>query len=190
MSGIRARAFQQIQFRDPRPFLIRLRKLEVEVAKSDLPPKVKQLRTNSLKPWRELREAALFCYGMAQRIGQIVYLGKSEAQDYDFVTSWVDGDTQHLAHVQLKEVVPKSLNPSASIQRTIDALSKYVDSEDLTVAIHVNQHGHLDLTELVIPSLKIAALWVFGAVSEDQTDWGLWGNFLEKWEGTRFKYPA
>lgn len=169
---------------------MRLREIEPVIAKSDLPAKAKNLRTNTLKSSRELREAALFCYGMAQRIGQNVYLAPHEAQDYDFVASWVVDDMQHLATVQLKEVVPQKLNSSASIQETVNALSKYVDSEDLTVAIHLNQGAHFEPSKLIIPSLNIAALWVFGAISEDQTEWGLWGNFLEVPEGVRFAYPT
>jgi len=189
MSQDRARAFQHLTYRDPRPFLIRLRAIESKVAKSNLPRRVKNLRTNSLKGSREFREAALFCCGMAQRIGQTVYLAPSEAQDYDFVASWIVDNTQHLAPVQLKEVVPQDLNQSASVQEIVDALSKYVDSEDLTVAIHLNQRSHFDPSKLVIPSLKIAALWIFGAMSEDQMQWALWGNFLETPEGSRFEYP-
>lgn len=190
MTQDRVRALQHLEFRDPRPFLVRLRDIEPKVAKSGLPKKARNLRTNPLKWSRELREAALFCYGMTQRIGQTVFLAPSEAQDYDFVASWVVDDTQHLAPVQLKEVVPHDLNRSASIQQTVEALSKYVDSEDLTVAIHLNQHGHFDPASLAIPRLRIAALWVFGAISEDQNKWVLWGNFLETREGMRYEYPT
>ena len=190
MAQDRARAFQHLEFRDPRPFLVRLREIEPKVAKSGLPEKVRNLRTNPLKWSRELREAALFCYGMAQRIGQTVFLAPSEVQDYDFVASWVVDGTQHLAPVQLKEVVPHDLNRSTSIQQTVDALLKYVDSEDLTVAIHLNQRGHFDPAHLTVPRLKIAALWVFSAISEDQNEWALWGNFLETPEGRRYGYPT
>lgn len=126
-----------------------------------------------------------------ERIGQTVFLSPTEAQDHDFVASWVVGDTQHLAPVQLKEAIPHDLNPSASVQGIVDALvGKYVDSADLTVAIHLNQRAHFDPSKLLIPPLKIAALWVFGAISADQTQWGLWGNFLEIPVGTRFEYPT
>jgi len=187
---IRTRSFQQLEFRDPKPFLIQLRELEPTIANSDLPPNIKHLRADSLKHWREVREAALFCYGMAQKIGQTVYLAPSEAQDYDFVASWVVGDTQHFAPVQLKEVVPRIYNPLASIQKTVNSLSKYIDSEDLTVAIHLNQHGNFEPSKIVIPTLKIAALWVFAGISNDQSEWGLWGNFLEKPDVTLFHYPS
>ena len=172
------------------PFLMELRRLEPKVAASNLPQRVKELRTNPLKEWREAREAALFCYGMGQRIGQTVFLARGESQDYDFVASWVVDDTQHFAPVQLKEVVPTSVNPTASVEGTVNSLAKYVDSEDLTVAIHLNQHGHFDPKTVVIPPLHIAALWIFSAIAEDQSEWGLWGDFLEHPEGTRFAYPA
>ena len=87
MNHSRLREFQRGEFRDPTRFLIALRALEPKVANSSLDARVKQLRTNNLKEWREAREAALFCYGMAQRIGQPIYLCRGESQDYDFVAS-------------------------------------------------------------------------------------------------------
>jgi len=42
----------------------------------------------------------------------------------------------------------------------VNALWKYVDSEDLTVAIYLNRRAHFDPAKLVVPPLKIAALWV------------------------------
>jgi hypothetical protein len=127
---------------------------------------------------------------MSQRIGRTVFIARSEAQDYDFVASWVVDGTQHLAPVQLKEAVPQDLNLAASIQDRVNALSKYVDSEDLTVAIYLNQRVHFDPTKLAIPPLNVAALWVFGAISPDNERWALWGNFLETPQGTRFEYPT
>ena len=181
---------QKLLYQDPAPFLVKLRAIERKVAASDLPERVKQLRTNELKPMRELREAAIFCHGMGQRLGQTVYLARGESQDYDFVASWVVGGHQHLAPVQLKETVPPDLNIHASLQSTVDGLAKYVDSEQLTVAIHLNQQLHFDPADLVVPSLRIAALWVFAAVTPDQSSWGLWGNFMEKPEGFRYAYPT
>ncbi|MDP3421691.1 MAG: hypothetical protein Q8S10_12305 [Thiobacillus sp.] len=190
MDRIRLRTIQRSEFRDPRPFLVEIRELESRVAGSDLSSKAKQLRTKSLNGWRETREAALFCYGMGQRIGQPVFLSRGESQDYDFIATWVVGETQHFAPVQLKEVVPTDLNATASIESVIRSLTKYVDSTDLTVAIHLNQQVRFDPRMLVVPTLPIAALWVFGSISPDQSEWGLWGNFLEEPEGTRFAYPV
>lgn len=181
---------QDSEFRDPRQFLVEIRKLESWIVASELSHKAKSLRTNSLKEWREIREAAIFCYGMGQRIGQPVFLSRGESQDYDFIASWTLGEVQNFAPVQLKEVVPEDVNATASIEKVICSLTKYVDSKDLTVAIHLNQRVRFDARELVVPPLPIAALWVFGSISPDQSEWGLWGNFLEKSEGSRFIYPV
>ena len=183
------RSAQKLDFRDPARFLVNLRSLEAEISASDTPKKIKNLRTSELKEWRELREGAIFCHGMGQRIGQTVYIGKGESQDYDFVASWVVGGEQHLAPVQLKEVPPANLNPYSSLQDIVSALTKYVDSRDLTVAIHLNRQIRFDPDQIVTPSLKIAALWIFGALTSDQSIWGLWGNFLEEPQGLKFEYP-
>jgi hypothetical protein len=184
-------AAKKLEFRDPAPFLKRLRELELKVAPSKLPAAVKSLRTNNLKEWREAREAAIFCVGIGQRMGQKVFLAKSEASDYDFVASWISGDTRHFAPVQLKEVVPADVNAEASLQATIDSLpAKYVDSADLTVAIYLNQQLRFEANDLRIPRMRIAALWVFGGLAPDGSQWGLWGDFLDQPKGTQFAYPA
>jgi hypothetical protein len=58
------------------------------------------------------------------------------------------------------------------------------------VAIYLNRRTHFDPSTLVIPTLELAGLWVFGAISEDGTEWALWGDFLETPVGTRFEYPT
>ena len=190
MDQIRIREFAKLKFQNPCPILVRLREIEVEVAKSNTSPKIRHLRTNPLKSLREMREAALFCYGMGRRIGQTVFLARSEEQDHDFIASWAVDDVQHIVPVQLKEVVAPDLNEAASVQNTIDSLSKYVDSEELAVAIHLNQRCHFEPINIIVPTLRISQLWIFGAISEDQSEWGLWGDFLEEVECTRFAYPT
>ena len=161
------------------------------MARAKLPSAVKTLRTNSLKEWREAREAAIFCIGIGQRMGEKVFLARSEASDYDFVASWISGDTRHFAPVQLKEVVPADVNAAASLQATIDSLPrKYVDSADLTVAIYLNRKLRFGASELRIPRMRIAALWIFGGLAPDGSQWGLWGDFLNQTKGTQFAYPA
>ena len=124
-------------------------------------------------------------------MGHTVFLAKSESHDYDFVACWVRDDTRHFAPVQLKEVVPTELNSAASIQKIIEALPpKYVNSNDLTIAIHLNQELHFDPSQLRIPKMNLAALWIFGAVAPNDSEWALWGDFLAEPEGTRFAYPA
>jgi hypothetical protein len=190
MNSIRLRSFSQLEYRDPAEFLRRLSKIELRVADSDLSDRAKTLRTNRLKEWRELREAALFCVGVSERIGHKVYLGRGESEDYDFVVSWRVDDQQHFAPVQLKEVVSNAINPSASLNEIIVSLEKYAKSEDLVVAVHLNRVGRFDVNDVHVPQLSIGGIWIFGAIAEDQSRWGLWGDFMGEPEGTWFEYPA
>ena len=124
-------------------------------------------------------------------MGQKVYLAKSESLDYDFIASWVSEDARHFAPVQLKEVVPHEINPASSVQAAIDSLpGKYVDSKDLTVAVYLNRVTRFDPSALQVPPMNVAALWVFGGLSEGKSQWGLWGDFLDEPKGTRFTCQA
>jgi hypothetical protein len=186
------RAAQKLEFKDPAAFLIRLRSIEGQVAGSGLPAKVRALRMNDQRKHRERRQAALFCHGMSCRLGQTVFLADEESQDYDFIATWVAGGKQHLAPVQLKELVPKSLNPTACIEEVLEKLKKYpASSRDLTVAIHVNRELHFEPRDLLLPELNVAAVWLFAALTPEQSQWDLWGNFTEpEAYGTRFTYPT
>ena len=185
------RAAQKLTFKDPRSFLINLRKFERELAESATSGKIKHLRTNGLRQAREQRQAALFCEGMSQRIGQTVYFAAYEDQDFDFVASWIVKNKQHLAQVQLKEVVPRSLNADAELASVVQGLEKYTSSPELTVAIRLNQFGSFEPTDLNLQHLRVTSVWIFAAAAPDQSLWNLWGNFTEeKPFGTQYAYPA
>jgi hypothetical protein len=195
MSNIRLNRFAQLQYGDPRGFLVKLRKLEIEVSGTSLPEPIRTLRTQKLKPEREKRDAAIFCVGISERIGCEVRFAPIEDQDFDFVATWLDANAKwHFCPVQLKEVVPPHLNPGAPIQAALDGLSRYADSADLTVVIKLNRPARFDPAALNLPAnLKIGRLWIFGSLSEDQSEWALWGDFLDKTGtplGTRFSYPS
>lgn len=190
MNRLWLRNAEKLHFFDPTPHLVKLRSHEIAMALSDAPPKRKALRTNDLKPVREQREAALFCQGMSQRLGHKVYFTAQEDQDYDFIASWIVDGERHFAAVQIKEVVPAAINQQTSIEAILDGLSKYTDSDGLTVAIHLNRECRFEPSLLKVPELKIGSLWVLGSTSADQSVWTLWGNFTESQPyGTQFSYP-
>lgn len=190
MGSDRLRTFRAMQYGDPRGFLLKLGELEPKIAASNLHVNVRTLRTNALKPWRESREAALFCHFLSERIGSSVLFARGEAQDYDFVATWEDDTIRKYAPIQLKEVVPAHLNPDAEIAGVIASLAKYTDSSELTVAIHLNKPSEFDPMHMKVPKLPLASLWVFGAISPDATRWGLWGDLLGTPVGTQHDYPA
>jgi hypothetical protein len=189
MSLDRVRAFSALKYGDPKGYLAKLREMEPRIAKSGLPRKVRTLRTHELKPWRELREAALFCHFMSERIGTEVRIAKGEAQDYDAVATWEDGAVRKFAPIQIKEVVPSYLNPNADLATVIASLTKYVDSADLTVAVHLNKQATFVPASIAIPKLPVRSLWVFGAVSADASRWNLWGDLLNQSLITEHAYP-
>ncbi|MGQ0742178.1 MAG: hypothetical protein ACT4OG_07790 [Alphaproteobacteria bacterium] len=194
MSSVRLHQFAKLAYGDPRGFLLALRSTEREIAASPTPERIKTLRTQGLKPEREMRDAAIFCVGMSERIGLDVRFAPVENQDFDFIATWVDGDATRLyCPVQLKEVPPRQLNAGANIQAVVDSLIRYTDSADVTVAIKFNRACRFDPAKLKLPAnLRIGALWIFGSISANQSEFGLWGDFLSKAEsllGTKFSYP-
>ncbi len=166
-------------FRDIEPFFI-------QHAPND---KIKHLRTQKLRPHHEGREAALFCHGLASLIGSKVYFARHEAMDYDIVTMFKSGDELHFAPVQLKELVPEDLNPTATFEVELKKLEKYTDSKGLIVAFHLNRKGQFDLSKLSIPKLGISQLWVFGAETADREKWFLIGDLLKEPQKISFSYP-
>jgi hypothetical protein len=175
---ILARKLAQLEFKDRKNFLIELRLLEQQEGIAALPEKVRNLRTNELKPWREARSAAMFCYLMGQALGEPIYLAAVEDEDFDFVALQQIDDENHFKLCQLKELVPTNLNPQATLNQLLAGLSKY-DNPNLTVVIHLNRREQINFSELKMPTNRLGGLWMFGALDVTQSTWGLWGNFLQ-----------
>lgn len=191
MDAIRLREAGKREYRDPVPFLKNLRKIELQILSATVAPEVRTLRTNKLKEWREARLAALFCHGVSERTGRKIFFSKGEFEDADFVASWTENDVQHCAPVQIKELVPEEMNLRSTFDAVVQGLSKYSGKDSLTVVIYVNRQIHFDPFSVTLPQqLPIAALWVLACVEPAQSEWAIWGNFLEEPEGTRFSYPS
>jgi len=191
MEAIRFREAARREYRDPVPFLRRLRIIEHRLLVESVTAEVRSLRTNRLKEWREARLGALFCHGMSRRTGRKVYLSKGEFEDADFVGMWLDDDVQHFAPVQIKELVSEERNAQATLDALVQGLSRYSGRKDLTVLIHLNRHVHFNPESLVLPPrLPIAALWFLACTDPTHSEWVIWGNFLEQAEGTSFAYPV
>jgi hypothetical protein len=187
----RINEWSKLHFVDPAVVLPQFRKIQLQVAASDLEDRVKNLRTQKLRQHRERWEAAIFCFGMSKMKGVPVYVASYEKSDYDAVAKLVEGNTPSFIPIQIKEVVPEDLNPETDINKEIAKLSRrYPVSNDTAVVIHVTRPGQLQLPSLKVPSLNIASLWLIGASTPDQSKWFLAGNLLDKPQILEFDYPV
>jgi hypothetical protein len=190
MDSIRFRQLRQRDYRDPADILRGMRAAEVLLTQVE-DERVRRLRTQGLKEWRETRVAALFCHGYGERIGQKIFFSKGEFEDADCVALWTNEEEMHFAPVQIKEVAPKDLNSKAELQDVLNSLGKYSGTNDLTVLIHLNQQVRFNPNELAIPpNLNISALWLLACISPDQSKWAIWGNYLDSPEKSEFLYPT
>ena len=188
---IRTAAWSKLAYHDPVADLLALRAIEVDTAQWPLDPQVRTLRTGKQKPYCEWRQAALFCCGMSQAILRCpIHFAPAESSDHDFIARWQADDMQSFAPVQLKELVPAALNPEADINAVLSGLKKYSDSADTVVAVYVNRRVRLALDAIVVPALRVAEVWLFGALSEDARRWFLIGDLLREKAFHEFTYPT
>lgn len=186
--NIKIRAWSKLKYLDPKEILIRLRDVEKNYPLEEMPYRVATLRTKSLRVRGESRQCALFCYGMSQALGVTLGYAESEEADYDFIVCCID-ETSFIP-LQIKELVPEKVNKDTDIQKEINKLKKYVDSENLCVAIYINRlEKSLDVNLIDVTGLNIAELWLFGAASSDQSKWKIIGNLLDSPNTYEFTYP-
>jgi len=188
---VKIREWEKFDYNDPEEFLRQLRNLEVEVSLSDLPDRVKALRTNKLRFLNENRQAALFATGLITLNGyDNLDFTSSENADYDAIFRRIENDTIIYTPIQLKELVPKRWNSKAALREIVKKLRKYSDSHDLVVAIFHNQKNENSQLNLTIPKdLNIGGLYVYGCCSIDQSEWFIAGDFMiEAFRWKKFKY--
>jgi len=186
---IQMREWDRLKYYDPSIVLADLGKLDHLTAESSLPKNVKTLRRNNLKEYREGRDAALFCLGMSKVQGTTVFFARFEAQDYDFVTLWQDGSETIYTPVQLKEVVPESLNPNSNVNSTLAKLTKYSGFNRTVVALRVNRNIHLEFNSIQVPTMRLGGIWLYGAAARDQQKWFIYGDLLNEPHLWEYEYP-
>ena len=179
-----------LKYSDPHIILPQLRKLQVLAAASNLNEHAKNLRTNKLKRYKEGWEATLFCYGIGELLNTTVEVALHESSDYDVIARRMGDGIVHYTPIQIKELVPESLNPETDLNKEISKLTRYPVSNDLVVVVHLNRDGRLDLSKLDIPRLEIAELWLIGATQADQSEWFIAGDLLKSPTIFTFKYPS
>ena len=187
---VRINEWRKLAYHDPEEKLLRLRELQELVARSDLPPKVRNLRTRELNQTLEGRQAALFCYGLGIVLNTQVAFALHEDADHDVITTWRDEDEAHFCPLQLKELVPEKTKSDQTLEEILNGLEEtYPRSKDLVVAIHINRGGTQDLV-VDASRLNLAGLWLFGASLPDQSRWFLSGDHMSNPQLYGFEYPS
>lgn len=178
--------WSKLKYQDPKIVLLKLKELEIIASNYQIDMKVRNFRTNSLKCYREGREAAIFCYGMGKTVVHTpVYFAIVENADYDCVTRCKYGFTP----VQIKELVPEYLNPTKDLNQIIAELKKYPVSHNTVIAIHVNRQVRLEFDKIEIPDLNVAEVWLFGGTSPDRLQWFLYRDLRSDPQLYKFEYP-
>lgn len=185
----RTRAWSRLNYLDPRKILLGLNTIAATYPLEEYAKPARDLRTHELRPYGESRQCAIFCFGMGEIFGLNIAYAHGEASDYDFVGTYLIQGERVFVPIQMKEFVPSELDPNADLNKEIKKLSKYADSRDLCVAIHLNRAGRLDFDSIRIPELNIGELWLFGATSPDLDRWLLVGNMLKDHRIYEFQYP-
>lgn len=168
----------KLEYFDPEIVLPKLRKIREHISGTDTPEKIASLRTNTLKNERESWDAAIFSQLLSLTIGQKILFSRYEDSDFDSIFTWNDNGTQCYAPIQLKELVPEYTNTTATLDDILNKLCKYSGHDDLIVGIKLNRREAFDLTNISTENLPICELWMFGATSEDQNHWSLFGEFM------------
>jgi hypothetical protein len=185
------REWQTLLYLDPQRLLIGLREIALTLPLDTLRYHAASLRTHDLRKFGEGRQAALFCYAMSKVIGSPVSFAQAESRDHDIVVRYAASGQLNFVPIQLKEWVPDSLNPSATLQDELNKLTKYTEGDDLVVAFYLNRDVNLRLSELNFPHGKVAELWFYGATEPSQTKWVVVGNLLSpEAKAYEFTYPS
>lgn len=180
----------KLQYYDPLYAVPELRKVQLAISElQDIPNSIRNLRIRKLKRERELWMAFLLAFGLRARTGRPFLLADDEESDHDVVFATIVKDLPHFLPVQLKEVVPEDLNPTANVQKIIDDTVSKRSYQDTLLAIKITQNYRFDPTEIVVPPFSFAGIWIFAAVSADQSRWALWGDFIDDRLGTIFEVP-
>ncbi len=143
-------------------------------------------------------EACLFAFGWSCATGLPASVAMHELSDYDCVLrrGTEAGGEEHVP-VQLKELPPTRVDPDLDFGAMFRKLGKYVDSEDLVVALYVNRRiSKCDLDSLLVSKPRLRELWILGATSPAERqggqEWSIVGSVTRPPKARvtcRFTYP-
>jgi hypothetical protein len=188
---IALRKWRSLQWRDPCADLVALGLLQGNLIRQGFDPKHDDLRARELREYLEQKQAALFSYFCSHAIlKDRVEYAMFEDEDYDCVLRYVLDHKPAYTRVQLKEVVPPHRNPNATIETELDKFGKYVTSRQTIIAVHVNQEGLIDWSSIEKPKTAAAEIWLYAALTPNQSRWFLYGNLLYRPQAFEISWPT
>jgi hypothetical protein len=191
MTSVRIREFQKYDYKDPRDWLVAMKEIESIVIKSNLSYPARSLRTNKLREWNDRRIAALFAFGMSQRMpGFWLDFAGVARSDYDAVVRHHNDEECIFTPIQIKEFVSEQLNKDTTVEELLDSLTKYSNSPDLVVVFFLNRRMKIRLHPISSDQVRLGGLYFLGAASPDGMRWNLMGDLLHSAEISQFTYPT
>jgi len=196
MDPITFRRWRDLTYHDPaeklREYVATLREVEAAIAGQEVEPDavdVFALRTNELNRFRDLRDGALFAYGMGLVFGMKIGIAADEDVDHDCITAWVEGDTPTYCPVQLKELPPEDRNPDLTIEGLLRDLPKRYAPTKTALVVRLSRAGHVML-DRDWPAVPFGGLWFLWASAPGAAEWSIYGDALgpapRQWS---FDYP-
>lgn len=174
---------------DPSKLLIGLDKLFDLSGIKKYPHPGDILLTRRVRNISEDRRCAIFCHAMGQVLGKKILFASCENSDYDYVGAYAHRGSTYKFPIQLKQLVPDRLNPTTSLKDEICKLKKYVNGQDLVVAIHINRKVNFRPHSLEVSRLNIKEIWLYGRHRDNS--WILYGNLMrEDANAYRFQLPV
>src|SRR6476469_5240802 len=114
--NILRRQLDQMEWVDPRRVLVNLRWVETKLPRA-MDERTRRLRTHDLRKWHEARHAALFAFGIADKVlKRQVWVSKAQDRDFDFVMRWQVDEADFFFFGQLKELPPEDLNSDVTLE--------------------------------------------------------------------------
>jgi hypothetical protein len=168
-----------------------MHEIESSVLKSRPSYPVRSLRTNKLRQWSDRRIAALFAYGMSQRMPGFWFdFAGVERSDHDAVIRHYNEEVCIFTPIQIKELVPKHVNENSTIEEILSGLIKYRNSPDLVVVLYLNRTMKIRLHPISSKHIHLGGLYFIGAASPNKRHWCLMGDLMQSAEISRFEYPT
>jgi hypothetical protein len=183
--------YSDLQFEEPKRGLWFALRDSVMHSFLGSPPDSRARRPES-KAQLEFRQGALFAFGrsvVANDTSVRFAMVPKQADSVDTVLrSGAEEDRFTYESVQLKEIVPDTVNERQTLEILLESLSRrYGTGEKLTIAIHLNRDIVTVLGEVIAPHLPSISFWLFGVCGRKRGF--IVRNPFQQFEVTEFDMP-